>query len=72
MITTNEIMFFKFLTLFSIIICLVALRAWAETEKIVSWCHKEFYKDARLPDRWPKPSRIRKLFFIVFNLKYKL
>lgn len=72
MTSISELIFFKCLTFFSIIIMIIALRAWAETENIVSWCHQEFYKDARMPDRWPKPSRIRKLFFVVFNLKHKL
>jgi len=71
MIQPHEILYLKLIAVFCTIIALIAIRAWAESETVITWCHKEFHKDARLPGRWPKPSRIRRFFFFIFNLKHK-
>lgn len=68
----NDVTMLRIVAVCCIIIALLALRAWADSETVITWCWKEFHKDARLPDRFPKPSRFRKFLFIIFLLKHKL
>lgn len=66
---SNETTFFKYLCIFLSIIVLLSLKAWADCETVISWCWKEFSKGARLPDRFPRPSRFRKFLRTIFLLR---
>lgn len=49
---------------------LLILRAWLQSEKDNAWAYREFHKQARLPNRYPKPSALRKILIQLFNIKY--
>lgn len=68
----NDITMLRIVAIFCMIVALVALRAWADSETVITWCHNQFHKEARLPDRFPKPSRFRKFLFTIFLLKHKM
>lgn len=57
------------LTIVSLIIILIlVLRVLAESETVVAWSSREFHKEARLPDRFPKPSRLRRIILFFLSL----
>lgn len=51
------------------IITLLLLRAWVQAEAAISWYYHEFHKEPRIPGRCPKPSRLRKLLYLLFQFK---
>lgn len=68
---TADVIFLKCIIVFLAIVVLILLRVWADCELVITWCYREFHKDARLPERFPKPSRYRKILFFLFLLKNK-
>lgn len=51
-------------------ILLILIRVWLQSEKANAWAYKEFHKEPRLPDRFPRPSTLRKFFLNLFNIHH--
>lgn len=57
---------------FCFAVVLICRSALAESERTISWAHREFYNSPRASDRFPRPSMIRRMLLLVLfiNSKY--
>jgi uncharacterized protein HemY len=51
-----------------VILLLLLMRVWVQSEKQNAWFCNDYFKDARLANRVPKPSPLRKLLIRFFDL----